>query len=160
MTSYPISRRNFLKGSLTGSALAVVAGVGLLRPGTTAAAAWPKAAFRAQTESEAIKALFGSVGAEPDEAIKIRAPLVISNGETLPIAVWTDMKNVERIAIVADTSSNPLCSSVSTAGAVGYYSTHIKLPKSSRVTAYVKARGKLYSQSVRVKITHAGYAFD
>ena len=159
MTTCSMKRRTFLKGALASGTLALAAGAGLLKPIEVLAAAWPNDAFGAKREADAIKALIGSASATPSDAIKIEAPMQVQSRAgvaDVPFKVWTDMDGVEMIAIVSENNFNPLITSVNISDAIGY-STHIKMGKTSTVTAYVKAGGKLYKASTTVKVTAGGY---
>jgi len=75
-------------------------------------------------------------------AIKIKAPIQAENGAVVPFKVETDMSGVESIAVSVEKNPRPLATSVDlSGGATGYYSTRIKMGKTSKVTAFVKAGG-------------------
>lgn len=152
-----MKRRTFLKGTLAGGVLAVASASGLLRPTEVLAAAWPKGAFDAQSEADAVKNLFGTSTAKASKAIRIKAPIQAENGRVVPYKVNAELANVESIAIVVQKNPRPLATSIELGpGTVGYYSTRIKMGKTSKVTAYVKAGGKLYSASKTIKVTVGG----
>lgn len=152
-----MKRRTFMKGSLAGSVLAVAAGSGLLKPTDVLAAGWPKGAFGAQNEADMLSGLYGSSSASASKKISIKAPIQAENGGVVPIKVKTSLANVESIAVSVVKNPRPLATSVSlSGGAIGYYSTRIKMGKTSKVTAYVKASGKLHSASRMVKVTVGG----
>jgi sulfur-oxidizing protein SoxY len=152
-----IKRRSFLKGTLAGGVLAVAAGTGLLKPTRVLAAAWPKSAFDAKTEADAVKDLFGTASAAPSNAVHMRAPIQAENAAVVQINVKADMDGVESIALVVEKNPSPLATSVDlSGGATGFYSTRIKMAKTSKITAYVKAGGKLHTVSKTVKVTVGG----
>lgn len=155
-----MKRRTFLRSSLTASTLAVATVAGLLKPVRVLAANWPRAAFSATTEANVIKALFGNMDASPSDAVKIEAPMQ-GNGRSVPISVTVNLDNVEEIAIVTQGNPNPLNTLVQLSHATtGYYRTNIKMAKTSSVIAYVKAGGKLFSASTKVKIGVGGYGMN
>ncbi len=152
-----MKRRTFLKGTLAGGVLTVAAGSGLLRPTEVFAASWPKAAFDAKTEADAVASLFGTSASSASSAIRIKAPIQAENGAVVPIKVQAEMDGVQSIAVVVAKNPRPLATSVDlSSGATGYYSTRIKMGKTSKVTAYVKAGGKLHTASKTVKVTVGG----
>ena len=152
-----VKRRTFLKGSLAGSALVLAAGAGLLKPGRVLAAEWPKKAFDAKTMPEAISSLFGSTAAAASKDIMIKAPLQAENGAVVPITVSTKMDNVESIGLMVEKNATPLVANVALSnGAAGYFSARMKMGRTSNVTAFVKAGGKLYSASQEIKVTVGG----
>lgn len=153
-----MKRRTFLQGTLAGSALAVAAGAGLLTPTKVLAAAWPKDAFDAKKEADAVAALFGGGAATENSAVKVTAPIQAENGSVVPVKVEAPLDGVEGIAVMVEKNPSPLATSVAMSGgaASGYYSTRIKMGATSKVTAYVKAGGKLHSGATTVKVTVGG----
>jgi sulfur-oxidizing protein SoxY len=149
-------RRTFLKGSLAGGAVAVAVGAGLLAP-RTVLAAWPKAAFDAKSVSDALKAVAGTDATSPTGAIKIKAPDIAENGAVVPVTVSTDIKGAESISIIAEKNGTPLCANYNLgSSAQGYVACRIKMGKTSKVLAVVKAGGKLHSGEKEVKVTIGG----
>lgn len=151
-----MNRRTFLKGTLTRSTIAVAAAAGLLKPSSTLAADWPSSAFRARSVSDALNQLFKTTRATPNSAVTIAAPIQNSS-RVVPISVTSQLKEVESIAIVVENNVCPLSTLIRTPKAGYFYSCHIKMAKTSAVTAYVNAGGKLYSNSTTVKINVGGY---
>jgi sulfur-oxidizing protein SoxY len=152
-----MKRRTFLKGTMAGSVLAVAAGSGLLKPTDVLAAAWPQNAFNAKSEADAVQALFGTADSSESGAITVKAPIQAENGSVVPVKVNANLDGVESIAIVVEKNPSPLATSVDLSGsASGFYSTRIKMGKTSKVTAYVKAGGKLHTASSTVKVTVGG----
>ncbi len=152
-----MKRRTFLKGTLAGGALTVAAGSGLLKPTDVLAAAWPKGAFDAKSEADAVNAYFGTSSASDNPAIKVKAPIQAENGAVVPVTVEAGVDGVESIAILVEKNPAPFATSVDLSGtAAGLYKTRIKMGKTSKVTAYVKAGGKLHTASSTVKVTVGG----
>ena len=151
-----MKRRTFLKGTIASSALAVAAGAGLLRSGQVLAADWPAAAFAAKDLASATKEVFGSDGTDSAD-IKIKAPLQAENGAVVPVKVETTLADVKSIAIMVAKNPTPLATKVDFSGdAVGYYSTRVKMGKTSDVVAYVNSGGKIMKASAMVKVTVGG----
>lgn len=150
-----IKRRTFLKGSMAGSVLAIAAGAGLLRPTQAVAAQWPDKAFRARNFADAVSALYGSSDIRDSKAIKIRAPLQAENGAKVPIQIFTDLP-AESIAVFIKENAMPLAGRAKLQNASGFFSTRIKMGKSSDVVAIVKSKGKLYSAKLAIKVTVGG----
>ncbi len=145
-----MKRRMFLKSTLAGGVLAVAAASRLLKATEVPATMWPKDAFTAKNELEAVKDLYGPDSVITSSAIKINAKGSSQSGDGAVVAleVQANIADVESIAILVAKNPRPLATSVDLTGnATGYYRTQIKMPTTSRVTAYVKARGKLYSAS-------------
>ncbi len=154
MTS--MKRRIFLKGSVATGAVGMAISAGLLTP-RMVLAAWPKAAFEATSVDAAVSGLFGSSTTTGSDQIKIKAPDIAENGAVVPITVETGVSGAESISVIAEKNAQPLAASfVLGAGAEGYVSTRIKMGKTAKVTAIVKAGDKLYSAGKEVKVTIGG----
>ena len=150
-------RRSLLKGTLTGGALILAAGAGLLKPLKALAAEWPKSAFNAKTVPEALKNLYGGATAATSKDITIKAPIQAENGAVVPISISTSLPHPESISIVVEKNPNPLIANVAlTPGAEGFFSARIKMGKTSNVNVYVKSQGKIYMASQQIKVTVGG----
>jgi sulfur-oxidizing protein SoxY len=120
-------------------------------------AAWPKAAFEATSVDAAVNGLFGSGSLTDSDQIKIKAPDIAENGAVVPITVETGISGAESISVIAEKNAQPLAASfVLGAGAEGYVSTRIKMGKTAKVVAVVKAGDKLHSAGKEVKVTIGG----
>lgn len=150
-----IKRRTFLQGGLAGGLLAVAAGAGLLRPARALAAQWPKGAFEARSIQDALKNLYGTTDAGESKSIKIKAPLQAENGAKVPVQVITDLP-AESIDILVKDNAMPLAGRAVLPSANGFFSTRIKMAKSSDIVAVVKANGKLHRTKLSVKVTVGG----
>ncbi len=151
-----MNRRLLLKGTATAGVVGVAVASGLLTP-RGALAAWPKAAFDADT-LDATMASLGATGDPEDSSdITIKAPDIAENGAVVPISVTANMGAVEKISIIAENNPAPLAATFDLGtGAQGFVSTRIKMGKTSNVIALVQADGKLYKASKEVKVTIGG----
>ena len=151
-----LKRRILLKGSMAAGLTGAAVVSGLLTP-RAVLAAWPKEAFSAKKEGDAMSALYGSGDAAESAAIKIKAPDIAENGAVVPVTISTDMAGVESMTIIAAENPVPLTAHyVMGEGALGYVSTRIKMGKTGDVVAVVKAGGKLHSARKPVKVTIGG----
>jgi sulfur-oxidizing protein SoxY len=151
-----MKRRIFLKGSLATSAIGLAVSAGLITP-RMVLAAWPKAAFDAESVDAAVNSLFGSSALTASDKIKIKAPDIAENGAVVPVSVETGIDDVDSISLIAEKNATPLTSSfILGEGTAGYIATRIKLAKTGKVMAVVKADGKLYSAGKEVKVTIGG----
>lgn len=149
-------RRVLLRGTLAAGAVGVGVGAGLLRP-RAVLAAWPEAAFSAQSVADALQGL--GLGAAPGESaeIKIKAPDIAENGAVVPITISTTLAGLQSIALLAEGNNQPLTSTYELGPSTeGYVAMRIKMGKTSNVMALVKADGKLYSAQKEVKVTIGG----
>ena len=150
-----INRRSFLKGTATSSALGIAIGAGLLKPGQVFAA-WPQSSFEAKNVEDALKALYQSAATTPNADINIKAPDIAENGAVVPITVSTNLA-AEEISVIVEKNPSPLAGTfMMTASTVGYVSTRVKMGKTSKLIAVVKAGGKLHSAEKEVKVTIGG----
>jgi len=148
-----ITRRIFLKNTLTGSA--VVLGISLLPQAVMAE--WPKTAFEAKSLEEILKALFENPAAENSDKIKIEAPDIAENGAVVEVKVNVDLPKVESVAIIAEKNPVPLIAQFNLGeGTEGFVATRIKMAESGNVVAIVKSEGKLYAARKAVKVTVGG----
>jgi predicted secreted protein len=153
-----MKRRTFLRTTVAAGLLAG-AGVGsLFTSAASPAAARPPDAFAARTEAEVVRALFGDLRATPSKAVRIiDAPYLAMREVGVPLNVACDLDGVETIAVVIRNNRQPLNTVIRFSGIEGYYHTRIKVERTSPVTVYVKADGRLYSASTFIKVTGGGY---
>jgi sulfur-oxidizing protein SoxY len=117
---------------------------------------YPEDAFKAKTEADALKALYGKP-AEASDKVKMDAPEIAENGAVVPIAVTTTLADVSSITFLV--SENPVALVASykiPAGTMPSVGNRIKMAKTSNVIVVVEAGGKLYSATKEVKVTVGG----
>ena len=149
-------RRAFLGGIASGGVLAISQAFLLYAP-RNALANNSRDAFRATTESEILRHLFGTKSAIPSDAVLIDVPLQAMRGKPVPVKVRSEIEDTEMIAIVTRNNSRPLNCVVHLRGADAYYSAQLRLEGSSPVIAYAKAGDSLYSVSADIKLSSGGY---
>ena len=117
---------------------------------------YPDEAFKAKSEADAIKSLYGKA-AEASDKIKLDAPEIAENGAVVPVSVSTTLADVTSISFLV--SENPVVLVASykiPAGTVPSVANRIKMAKTSNVTVVVEAGGKVYSAAKEVKVTVGG----
>jgi sulfur-oxidizing protein SoxY len=149
-------RRVFLKGAMTCGMITVAAASGLLRPARVLAAQWPIGAFEAKNISDALTTLYGTDKVNISKAIKIKAPIQAENGAKVPITVTSALPNTDTIDILIKENVMPLAGRARVANAKGFFSTRIKMAKSSDVQVVVRAGGTLHTASMKIKVTVGG----
>ncbi len=150
-----MNRRSFLKGTAATSMVGIAIGAGVLKP-TDVLAAWPQAGFEAKSVDGALNALHQSSSTTASSDINIKAPDIAENGAVVPITVSTPMA-AEAITVIVEKNPQPLAANfVMGGGATGYISTRVKMGKTSKLIAVVKAGGKLHSAEKEVKVTIGG----
>ena len=154
---FPATRRLVLQGA------ASVALVGLgdlafsLAPAFAAANdKYPEDAFKAKSDTDAIKSLYGKT-AEPSDKVKLDAPEIAENGAVVPISVSSSLADVTSISILVADNPNALAASYKIpAGTLPSVANRLKMAKTTNVIAIVEAGGKLYSATKEVKVTVGG----
>ena len=150
-----MKRRTFLKGTAASSMIGLAISAGLLKP-RIAMAAWPQAGFEAKAVDGALSALHQSSSTSPSTDINIKAPDIAENGAVVPITVTTSLP-AEVITLIVEKNPSPLAGNfILSAGGIGYVSTRVKMGKTSKLIAVVKAGGKLHSADKEVKVTIGG----
>ncbi|SFG95273.1 thiosulfate oxidation carrier protein SoxY [Neptunomonas qingdaonensis] len=148
-----INRRTVVKAIATGGALI---GASVLMP-KIAFAAWSKDAFQAKEQTAAMNALFDSATPEESAEVTLKAPDIAENGAVVPVTVVSTLSGVESMSIFIEGNPSPLAAEfIIPAGTKADVSTRVRMGKSTKVTAVVKANGKLYSAAKEVKVTIGG----
>ena len=151
----PATRRLILQGAASVALL----GLGNLPFNMAYAAAndkYPEDAFKAKSDADAIKSLYGKT-AEPSDKVKLDAPEIAENGAVVPISVSSTLADVTSISILVAENPNALAASYKIpAGTMPSVANRLKMQKTSNVIAVVEAGGKLYSATKEVKVTVGG----
>ena len=146
---------------LQGAAMFALVGLAGIRFGLTPALAaandkYPEDAFKAKSDADAIKSLYGKT-AEPSDKVKLDAPEIAENGAVVPISVSTTLTDVTSISFLVSENPNALAASYKIpAGTLPGVANRLKMAKTSNVIAIVEAGGKLYSATKEVKVTVGG----
>jgi sulfur-oxidizing protein SoxY len=154
---FPATRRLILQGA----ASVALVGLGNLPFGLAPAYAaandkYPEDAFKAKSDTDAIKSLYGKT-AEPSDKVKLDAPEIAENGAVVPISVSSSLADVTSISILVADNPNALAASYKIpAGTLPSVANRLKMAKTTNVIAIVEAGGKLYSATKEVKVTVGG----
>lgn len=152
-------RRTLLKGAISASTLALVAASGLLLP-QRLLAHWPSDAFTAETVEDALLALVGQAEVATDSALNFKVgspPSYAVNGASVPVAIESNLENIERVAILVEKNPFPLAMSFDLTPAVLLpFKSMIKIREDSQVIAIIRADGKLYKTSRFVEVDIGG----
>ena len=152
-------RRTLLKGAISASTLALVAASGLIVP-QRLLAHWPMDAFNSETVEDALLALVGQAEVASDKALNFKVgspPSYAVNGASVPVAIESNLENIERVAILVEKNPFPLAMSfdLSPASLLPLKSM-IKIREDSKVIAIIRAEGKLYKTSHFVEVDIGG----
>src|SRR3979409_602025 len=154
---YLATRLLILKGAVT-VALVGLGNIPFSLVPTFAAAndKYPEDAFKAKSDADAIKSLYGKAP-EPSDKVKLDAPEIAENGAVVPVSVSTTLADVTSISfLVAENPVALVASYKIPAGTVPAIANRIKMAKTSNVIVVVEAGGKLYSATKEVKVTVGG----
>lgn len=129
----------------------------LLLPLYSMASTWPQAAYEAGSKDKVLMKLYGTKQYQPHKSLHLKAPEIAENGAVVPFRLTTDLPDVESVSFLVDENPFPLAASfnLSNSGKT-VVKARLKLRKSTKVTAIVKAKGKLYSISKNIKVTIGG----
>lgn len=148
-------RRAVLKAAGGMGIWGLLAATGLVTP-AIARAARNAAAFEAATLEDALKAL-GAQGAAASDAIRIVAPDVAEDGRTVALAVSSAIPATEQIVVLIEENPYKVAASFRLSGAmVPEIHTRVKMARSTRVHALVRAEGRIFSASREVTVTVGG----
>ena len=154
-----LPRRTFLKQAVSGTALAVAAGAGLLRPTRALARtwpSWPQAAFRQKDIATLLHEVFGNRPIVTG-GVDLHVPLEAENGAVVPVVLQSRVPGAQMLALVVDKNPYPLVTVVHlTPEALPFFNVRIKMGKSSPVRAYVATPEKVYTVTRKVKVTIGG----
>jgi sulfur-oxidizing protein SoxY len=154
---FSATRRLMLKGV----GVLALAGLGIIPLSFAPAEAaandkYPADAFKAKSEADAVKALYGKT-AEASDKVKLDAPEIAENGAVVPVSVTTTLTDVTSISFLVAENPNALAASYKIpAGTNPTIANRLKMAKTSNVIVLVEAGGKLYSASKEVKVTVGG----
>ena len=150
------SRREVLKGTGGLAVMGLAMAAGLVKPGLAHAEAWNKAAFDSKSLADAVKAMGGSQPTESKD-IAINSPDIAENGAVVPFTVESKLPKTQSISLLIEKNPNILAADFEIPqGTDPWINTRVKMARTSRVIALVKADGKFYYNAKEVKVTLGG----
>jgi sulfur-oxidizing protein SoxY len=150
-------RRKLLKGGVSATLLAPLLGTGLLIPRRALASEWKRAAFTAQSATDALNKLGATTSAESREIV-LKAPEIAENGGKVEVEVLCNLADARSLLVVAEKNPMPLCAELNFKGkALPYAKLQLKLAESMRVRAIVRTGDGRYHVAFReIKVTLGG----
>lgn len=149
-------RRTVLQSGAGAGLLALLAGVGLLKPSEVFAARANDAAFKLEKLDEVLKALGVTSAAESGDIV-LTAPDIAENGAVVPVELESKLPNTESVMVLIEKNPTPLAASFHFhEGSLPRVKTRVKMGQSSDVYLLVKADGKFYQVKKEVKVTLGG----
>jgi sulfur-oxidizing protein SoxY len=150
----PISRRAFVRASLTSAVLGGVAA-------QTTNAAFPKQVLEARSMGAATSAALGGDSFIDSGSVTVTVPVQAETGDVVPVSITTSLPRVESISLMADKNPVPMVAIYRLAPEVeGFVATRIKLAESCNVVALVRSDGKLHRASKAVNVVIGGCGSD
>src|ERR1700680_5312153 len=129
----PATRRLILQGAVS----VALVGLGELPFGLAPALAaandkYPEDAFKAKSDTDAVKSLYGKT-AEPSDKVKLDAPEIAENGAVVPISVSSSLPDVTSISILVADNPNALAASYKiTPGTLPTVGNRLKMAQSTK----------------------------
>lgn len=144
------SRRNILRGTVSGAVLSVALAAGLMRPRSAAASA-----MRADL-GNALRQL-ATTRPVMSDAIHINAPAIAVDGASFFLEFSSVLPDVDVLMVFVEQNPQPLVAAFKLAPEVlPLIQTRIKLSSTSRVLVVARSGGKFYSNEKTVKVTVGG----
>jgi len=147
--SISIGRRDFMCVSTA------LIGAGLI---PSAFAAGKRGAFDSDNMEAALKAINLSMPGKSD-AIKLQAPEIAENGNSVPIKVSVNVPKAEKLVLIIENNPRPLTSVIDIHPDVTpYLSTYVRMAETGKVYALAKAGDKWHMAVSQVRVTVGGCA--
>tara|TARA_R110002111_G_scaffold58944_3_gene99502 strand:- start:766 stop:1263 length:498 start_codon:yes stop_codon:yes gene_type:complete len=156
-------RRDLIKKTISASTLAMVAASGLILP-QRVLAHWPKDAFTAETVEDVLLALLGRTETTEDHMLNFsvgKPPVHAVDGQSVPVEIYSELENIERLAILVDNNPFPLVMSFELSRNVLLpFKTRIKVAEgeSKIIVVASSAGGPLYMITHDIKVDTGGNA--
>jgi len=114
--------------------------------------------FKSKKLDFAVKKIVGKASIIKSDKVLISSAAIAEDASKVGIGVSTKgLKNVQSITLFAADNTQPLLARFKIHGdATDFVHSRVKLRKSTRVIALIKADGKFYSASKEIKITDGG----
>lgn len=130
----------------------------MLVASVTAAGTNSRDLFQVKAIDSLLKKISGKTSVSTTDKIVILSPQIAESGKEVSIAVRSEgLKNVESITLMAEKNTNPMLASFKMSDrSKPFIRSRVKLSKTTRVVALVKANGKYYKASTIVKVTDGG----
>ena len=149
--------KNAFKGIQSNTAVAITLLTSLLAP-LSLSAADKRAAFNLNEIGSVVKQITGNANVTKTNKIIISMPEIAESGGEVGVRVnASGLKKVESITILAEKNANPMLASFKISkGTDPFIKSRVKLRQTTNVMALIKADGKYYKASKKVKITIGG----
>lgn len=141
-----MKRRTLLQASLL-----PVGTSGLFYP-ALGQAAYPVKAFQAEKIPDALREAFGSADIGESDQIEIDAPGIANDAGMVPVRIRSGLADTESITLVVSANPSPFTAVFRLYEPRALVSTRIRLADSSDLLVIVKADGKLYTSTRRVRV--------
>lgn len=150
-------RRALLKSAVGGGVLLLTGLNGWSKPYASIPRPNTTAAFKAKSEADALRHLFGNAPRQASPRIKLWAPYVTTPDLQLPVRVAASLPGARAIALTVQRADTPLAAFVLLSGASCFFTTRLTLNQTSRLSAHVLADSAVFSATTLVKVTRGEY---
>ncbi|MEJ2455273.1 MAG: thiosulfate oxidation carrier complex protein SoxZ [Candidatus Thiodiazotropha sp.] len=113
--------------------------------------------FNARTQNAVIHLLFGDIQPIESDSVHLELPYQVQAGQRVSASVSYSGHDAQVIALITTGNTHPLSTYINLSGAGGFYSTLLRVSRSSQVTAYVKTADALYATTTHIKVSQGGY---
>ena len=119
-------------------------------------AVWPKKMFGFDKQKDALEALTAGKPIQ-DKDVQLIVPSIAENGGQVRVEVKTQLSDVEKIFVLAESNPRPLVAQFNFApGRVPDVALNIKLGTTSNVSALVQTKNGFFRASQEVSVTAGG----
>ena len=144
------TRRNILRGAVSGGVLAVAVSAGLLRSGSTSAAL---------VDTNLLQVLRQLMASKPtmSDAVKLKAPAIAVDGASFFIEFSTDLPDVDTLIVLVEENPQPLIAAFQITHEVEpSIVTRIKLFRTGNIRVVARSAGHFFMTERLVKVTVGG----
>ncbi len=111
----------------------------------------------AQQLQQAIKKFTGGAKLLKSEAVTLWTPNIAEAGHIVPVHIKSSLDRVEQVAVLVGGNPKPLAATYRIpAGNMSVLKSQVKMRGTNQIVAIVKANGKYYQASKKVKVTIGG----
>jgi len=144
------SRRNILRGTVSGAVLSVALAAGLMRPRSAAASSMRNDLGNALRQ-------LASTAPVMSDAISLKAPSIAVDGASFFLEFSSVLPDVDALMVFVEQNPEPLVAAFKIAPEVlPLIQMRIKISRTSRVLVAVRSAGTFYSNEKTVQVTVGG----
>ncbi len=144
------TRRNILRGAVSGGVLAVAIGAGLLRAGSASAGVVDTNLLQVLQKLKVSKPILS-------DAVKLKAPAIAVDGASFFIEFSSDLPDVDTLIVLVEENPQPLIAAFQiTPDVEPSIVTRVKLFKTGNIRVVARSAGQFFMTESMVKVTVGG----